>query len=111
MDGAAIIYMVGIDCKPQYEEEFNTWYDKTHIPLLLKFKGLKRVSRYRLSNSKGTYPAYLAVYEFSSKEIFEEYAKSPERTAALEEMRSRWSAGEWEIQWQTQYELLRKWGN
>ncbi len=111
MNGDAIIYMVGVECKPQYEEEFNIWYDETHIPLLLKFKGLKRVSRYKLSNGKGGYPAYLAVYEFSSREIFEEYVNSPERAAAIEEMRSRWNAGEWEIQWQTHYELLRRWGN
>jgi len=111
MNDAEIIYMVGIDCKAQYEEEFNIWYDKIHIPLLLKFKGLKRVSRYELSNGNKGYPAYLAVYEFSSKKIFEQYLKSPERAAALEEMRSRWDSGEWQIQWQTHYELLKRWGD
>ncbi|MGA2400718.1 MAG: DUF4286 family protein, partial [Syntrophobacteraceae bacterium] len=80
MNGAAIVYMVGIECKPQYEREFIVWYDETHVPLLLKFKGLKGVSRYKLSTGNGGYPAFLAVYEFSSKEIFEEYVKCPERT-------------------------------
>lgn len=107
MDGTPVIYVVKTQCQPQYEKEFNTWYDEVHIPLLLKFKGLRKVTRYRAINSSKQYPEYIAVYEFPNKQIMDEYINSPERAAALEEMRSTWKKGEWELKGHRYYEVLR----
>ena len=109
MDDQRVIYIVGTQCQPEHEEEFNIWYNETHIPMLLKFKGLKNVTRYKIISDREEYPKYMAVYEFPTRQLFEEYLNSPERTAALEEMRNTWSLGELEIKWQAHYELLKTW--
>ena len=51
MNEKKVINVVAIDCKPEVEEKFVHWYDEVHIPILLKFKGLLSVKRYKISNS------------------------------------------------------------
>jgi len=109
METKSLIHMIGTRCQPEVEEKFNIWYDQTHIPMLLKFNGLKGVTRYKLLKDGEEYPEYLVIYEFDSRQAFEAYETSPELAAALDEMRETWRDGGWEMIWRVQYEAMKTW--
>lgn len=51
------------------KEEWNAWYDGTHVPELLTVPGFLSAERFRdLSNPK----RYLAMYEIETPDVFEE---------------------------------------
>jgi heme-degrading monooxygenase HmoA len=109
MQSSPIINVVATQCQPEVEEKFNKWYDEIHIPMLFKFKGMKKVTRYKIVKAIEEYPSYLAIYEFESRKAYEEYAKSPELAAARAEMGETWKEGEFEIKWRVQYEAMKIW--
>ena len=109
MGDKAVINIIATKCQPDVEAKFNKWYNEVHIPMLFKFKGMKKVSRYQLTSNTDKYPRYLAVYEFRDKEAFEEYEKSPEVDAAKKEMKETWKDGGWEIVWRVKYEVMKTW--
>ena len=45
MGSNAIINIVATECRPEEEERFNKWYNEVHVPMLFKYKGMKRVTR------------------------------------------------------------------
>jgi uncharacterized protein (TIGR02118 family) len=108
MPDRKIINIVGTRCRPQDEEKFNKWYNEIHIPMLLKFKGLKGAARYKLAGESAEMPTYIAIYEFASRKDFEDFGQSPEFAAAIEEMQKSWPSGI-EILVRTPYELIKKW--
>jgi hypothetical protein len=57
------IFLVYTDIDPQYEEEFNAWYNTEHLPELLSLPGILDAARY-VAYKGG--PKYLAAYELSS---------------------------------------------
>jgi heme-degrading monooxygenase HmoA len=109
MESSPVINVVASQCQPEVEEKFNKWYDEIHIPLLFKFKGMKKVTRYKIVKETEEYPAYLTLYEFESRKAYEEYAGSPELAAARAEMNETWKEGGFEIKWRVQYEALKIW--
>ncbi len=48
MESKPMIHVVITRCSPEIEEEYNAWLDDTHIPMLLQFKGLKGLAKYKL---------------------------------------------------------------
>ena len=110
METKPIIRLVATQCQPEVEEKFNKWYDEVHIPLLFKFEGMKRVTRYKIVNKTEEYPSYLAIYEFESRQAYEEYQTSPELAAGRAEMNETWQGGGFEIKWRVQYETMKTWG-
>ncbi|PCH34005.1 hypothetical protein WOLCODRAFT_135445 [Wolfiporia cocos MD-104 SS10] len=76
---ASYVVFVGLDVKPEYEEEFNKWYDEEHIPMLAKAPGWVRSRRFILKDAghlggnaeQGPPPKYLAVHEWASMDVFE----------------------------------------
>jgi hypothetical protein len=64
------VWLVATKCTdPAREEEFNRWYDNTHLPDLLAVPGIVAARRYKLSgpaNPKEPEAQYLAVYEVDS---------------------------------------------
>jgi len=59
--------------------------------LLLKFKGIRVVTRYKRTTETEEYPKYLAIYEFESQKAFDEaYEPSPEIAAAQAESKKTW---------------------
>ena len=103
------INIVGTRCHPDDEAKFNKWYDEVHIPLLLKFKGLKKVTRYKAAAEAKEYPKYLTIYEFNSKADYEAYQKSQELAAARVEMAETWKTRPFEMVWRVQFESLKAW--
>lgn len=109
MEAKTTIHIVGTECPPEAEEKFDTWYSERHVPDVLKFKGVKRVTRYRKLSADGEYPKFLAVYEFNNRQDFEAYNTSPERTAAIEDwLKIQKELGS-SIKWSVQYEVIKTW--
>jgi hypothetical protein len=80
-----------------------------HIPMLFKYRGMKKVTRYKLLKKSGEFPPYLAVYEFESRPEYEAYESSPEIIEARAEMKETWQGGGFEIKWRVQYQELKTW--
>ena len=112
MAKAMIMTIVATECSAEKEAEFNKWYNEVHIPLLFKFKGNKKVTRYKLVGVMGEnkdQAKYLACYEYESQEALDAFVKSPELAAAMEEMEETWTDGGFEIKWRAAYEPLKVW--
>jgi hypothetical protein len=60
------LLMVWTDIDPEFETEFNRWYDEEHIPRLLQIPGFLSAGRY--SALKGG-PKYLAIYELEDHNV------------------------------------------
>ncbi len=120
----SVITLVGTECSPASETEFNKWYGEKHIPDLLKFKGLEGVIRYRLASSTGVgtkvsggvptgltkqYPKYLTFYYFKDTTTAGAYDKSPERTATLGEFQKMIKEIGLSVVWRAQYASMRTW--
>jgi uncharacterized protein (TIGR02118 family) len=101
-----MINIVTTQCQPQDEARFNQWYNGTHIPMLMKYKGVKRVARYKILGTEG--PQFIAVYHFESKQDFDSFTHSPEFKAAIEEMNQSWPQGI-NITSRQQSELIQEW--
>ena len=109
MGKASILNIVATDCPAENDAKFNKWYNEVHIPLLFKFRGIKRVSRYKLMSENKDTPKYLAFYEYESKEDLEANPRSPEFAAAMQEMQETWKDGGFDIKWAASYEPIKTW--
>lgn len=106
---AKVINIVATECQPELEEKFNKWYNEVHIPLLFKYKGMKKVTRYKILNKTGEFPTYLAIYEFESPSEYQGYTNSQELADGRAEMNETWKEGGFEIKWRVQYEEMKTW--
>jgi uncharacterized protein (TIGR02118 family) len=109
MNSGQTIQLVGIDCQPEAEDRFNKWYEEVHIPLLLKFPQLKKVTRFRIPKTAPDYPKYLTMMEFDNRDACEAYNSSAELAAAREDSKQTWGGKGYEIKWRVQYEVLKEW--
>ena len=70
---AKYIMFVMTNCEPGKDEEFNEWYDKIHLPDVLKVPGVVAAQRYKLTDEqrRETRPdfGYLAAYEVESNNL------------------------------------------
>ncbi len=109
MGAGPVIMILGTEPPPGLEEEWNQWYTEKHVPDVLKFKGARKATRYKISKEmEGQYPRYLAVYEFESKEALDEYmTTSPEHFAALDDWNDNWAPKGAEIKWRIYYEPIK----
>ncbi|KZT74994.1 hypothetical protein DAEQUDRAFT_720200 [Daedalea quercina L-15889] len=77
---APYVVFVCLGFKPEYEDEFNKWYDEEHIPMLSKAPGWVRTRRFVLKDwgqmgvegqkQQKEPPKYLALHEWQSKDVF-----------------------------------------
>ena len=117
MESNSAILIVGLTCQPDKEEKFNTWYNDIHIPDLLRFKGLKKVTRHktltqfqpRQDYPDVEYPAYVTIYEFASPESLEAFEASPEFAYAVKEARETWAEGGYKPIWWLRLGALKSW--
>jgi uncharacterized protein (TIGR02118 family) len=89
MTETRILNIIATECRPEDDTQFNKWYNEVHIPMLMKYKGIKRVTRYKVIENEGK-PRYLAVYEFDNRADFDGLPQSPEFQAAIAEMQETW---------------------
>jgi quinol monooxygenase YgiN len=106
MAKARIINIVATECAPKNDAKFNKWYNEVHIPMLMKNKGIKKVTRYRIIDEK---PRFIAVYEYDTKEDLDNLSKSPEFQAAIAEMQETWKGEMPNITWAISCEPIKVW--
>lgn len=98
--------MVMVDCRPEVEARYNDWYNNVHIPMLLKYEGMVRATRYQLLSGPAGQARYLTVYEFRDQEAMDAFPQTPECAAATAEMRTTWASGEFTIKLAARYALI-----
>jgi hypothetical protein len=79
------LFMVRATIRADQEERFNAWYDHEHLPQVLRYNGAVSGRRYRKLVGEDKYE-YLALYEFASEEVLQEFLRS----AALQELRAEY---------------------
>ena len=104
------INIVATDCGADVEDRFNTWYDENHVPLLMKYPGIKKVTRYKVRGDAPAGARYIAVYEYDSPEAMAGLQESDAFKEAMAEMQESWPQGGIEIKWAGVYEPLKTWG-
>lgn len=104
-----VILIVANEPSVEREAEYNEWYSEKHIPMMFKFKGMKKASRYRLSGESKESSKYLVIYEFGSKEDMEAFPRSPEFGEAVKDFDEKWKDGGFERKWNASYELIKSW--
>jgi uncharacterized protein (TIGR02118 family) len=87
-----ILWLVSMNFNaPEKEEEFNKWYNETHVPDALKAPGIIRGNRYVAIRAREGQPKYLAIYEVESEEAIDSILVSPEMGKAKEDFHARWA--------------------
>jgi hypothetical protein len=107
--GKGIILIVANEPSPDREMEYNEWYSERHIPMMFRFKGMKKASRYRLAGDSKEVSKYLVIYEFASREALESFMRSPEFADAIKDFDEKWKDGGFESKWNASYELMKSW--
>ena len=109
METGRVINIVATECRSDEESKFNKWYNEIHIPMLLKFKGVLGVTRYKLIGKDEGQAKYLAVYEFKDARSYEAFQNSSELAAARDEMNQTWKSSGFNVKWRAQYESIKSW--
>lgn len=109
MADSIVLSIVASDCSPEMEDKFNKWYNEVHIPMLMKYDGLKKASRYRLAGESKDQAEYLAFYRFDNEKAAADFMTSEEFTAAADEMKETWRDGGFDIKWMAQYKPIKTW--
>jgi len=109
MAKARIINIVATECPPEVEAKFNKWYNEVHIPMLMKYKGIKKVTRYKTIVQPGAKQRWLALYEYDNKEDLNGMMGSPELKAVREEMEATWKDQKFEVKWAMAAEPIKTW--
>lgn len=104
-----VLNIVATECAAKDDANFNNWYNEVHIPLLMKYKGIKKVTRYRILDEKTKKSRYIAIYEFETKKDLDGLPASPEFKTAIEEMQSTWQGETFKIKWAVSCEPLKAW--
>jgi hypothetical protein len=92
-----VVNIIMTECDADKEAAFDIWYSGTHVPMLFKYKGMKKVTRYKVSEANAVKPKFIAVYEFESKEALEKMNDTREFKEAIAEMNGTWKNGGWEM--------------
>ena len=70
-----LVYVVTTEVEPEWEDEFNRWYDQEHLPALMSVPGYLSGRRYVAVEGA---PKYMAFWEIESLEAY----RSPEHDRA-----------------------------
>lgn len=110
MAKARILNMVYTDCPAAKDAAFNKWYNEVHIPMLMKYAGLKKVTRYQRMGDNKDQARYLAVYEYDKQADLEAFPKSEEFKAAMAETEQTWKGqGGLDIKGTAVYTPIKAW--
>lgn len=111
-----ILWAVGTQCLPGVDEDdYNQWYNESHVPLLMENGLVKRTWRMKLSDTvyheaKTTHeaPKYLAIYEFESEADLEAWLA--DRSAGAQDKLQKWGKdGGYEVFWTSRYDVMKTW--
>jgi hypothetical protein len=87
--GAGALLMVMFEIDPDYDAEFNRWFDEEHLPERLSCPGFMRGRRYRAVEGEHR---YLALYELESPAVLEsaEYLAMASPSAWTQRVQPGW---------------------
>lgn len=88
------MYIVHTDIPDHIVDEYNTWYDKEHLPRCVGIPGVLRARRYMsvACTSGNAGPKYLTAYELTGPDVWESpAAQIARKTPWTEKMRSLFS--------------------
>ena len=82
------LFIVRMDVDPEKEDRFNEWYNKEHVPALLKVPGV--TAAYRYTSLEGA-PKYTAIYELEKPDVVtsEAWKKAVEMTPRPKDVTTR----------------------
>jgi hypothetical protein len=69
------LFMVRATIAKDREEAFNRWYDREHLPQVLRYNGAVSGRRYRRLSGDDQYE-YMALYEFASEQVLQQFLQS-----------------------------------
>jgi hypothetical protein len=67
--GAGGLLVNAMNVAPDWEREFNSWYDEEHVPALAKVPGVIAARRFRSTEPEGTSQKYIALYHLETPEV------------------------------------------
>jgi hypothetical protein len=65
------LLLVMMEVQPEFEEEFNRWYNEEHLPERLNCPGFLSARRFRIVEGQ---PKYLALYDLESPDVLQSEA-------------------------------------
>ncbi len=63
-----VILVTSVDVAPGSEDDFNRWYNETHLPEVLACPGFRSAARYECTQGE---PRFLAVYELDDEDALQ----------------------------------------
>ena len=72
---AVTVFMVRATITKDQEAAFNKWYNEEHVPQVLQYNGAVSARRYKRIMGDEKFQ-YMAIYEFASEEIFQQFLAS-----------------------------------
>ena len=72
---AVTLFVVRATITPEQEDAFDHWYHHEHMPMLLQYNGAVSARRYKKIMGDEKFK-YVAVYEFASEEVFNQFMES-----------------------------------
>jgi quinol monooxygenase YgiN len=109
MSDARIINIVATECSPEKDAAFNSWYNDVHIPMFFKYKGIKKVTRYKMIQDNAQKSKYIAIYEYESMDGLKGLHQTQEFRDAIAEMQQSMLKIGFEIKSTFNYEPLKTW--
>ncbi|HEX76953.1 MAG TPA: hypothetical protein G4O03_00860 [Dehalococcoidia bacterium] len=106
MESKPVLWMVGSEIVPEREQEFNEWYDRVHVPMVLECPGVMRASRYQIVEPVPGLTKYLAIYELANEATIRAVNESPQLLAAREDRIKRFGETDLSIKWRVYYKQI-----
>jgi hypothetical protein len=113
-----VVQVLAGDCLIQDEEKFKKLQNEGFYPLMLKYKGIKKITNYQIVNTPpppGEQPAqpsktkYLAVIEFANQEEEAKFAQSSEIGAIIKWSKESGFDKMFDLKWLLTYETIKTW--
>jgi hypothetical protein len=101
-----LVLIVASECDAEVEDDYNAWYNDVHLPMFMKYEGLKRTSRYQLGSDSPDCARYLAFYEFETPEALAGFTESEAYAEAVRDFDAKWKNGGFHGKWAATYRLL-----
>ena len=109
MENKPVLFIAASECRSDVEEKYNKWYNEVHVPLVMKYEGIKRAARYRRLGDNTNCTKYLTLYEYVSKEAADGWEKTAEFAEGMKELQETWKDGGLDLKWGIAYEQIKTW--
>jgi len=104
-----VVNVVFVDCLPEVEKKYNEWYNKIHIPMIMKYEGIIGATRYQLLKGPEGQTQYMTVYEFLNQQAMDSFPQSKVFAEVDKELHGTWKGPEFTVKSAVQYEEIKTW--